>query len=214
MTTSTHAVHVPVTWPARKLAALAVGGVGWFAVSVLALHFLRADLNPITQPTSAYAVGSFGWLMTTAFAGMSLGSWALILALTKGVPPAARSRMGLVLLGLWALGVLIAMTFPMDAEGAPPTLAGAIHQTNGFIVFLCLTLGVFLVSRRLTAAAGWRSVGRTMAALSVLLLLEYAAMAVGFATDSTLVGLGQRIYLATFITWFVLTAAQLRSGAG
>jgi hypothetical protein len=49
------------------------------------LHFLRPDLNPISTPTSEYAVGPYGFLMTSAFFGMSLGSFALVIGLYRGV---------------------------------------------------------------------------------------------------------------------------------
>ena len=213
MVTSTPTVKVLATWPANKLANITLGAVAYFALTVLALHFLRPDLNPISQPASAYAIGPFGVLMSTAFFSLSLGSWALVLAIARGVPSVARSRAGLVLLGLWAISVLLAMIFPMDVESAPPTLSGVIHQASGFVGFFCLTAGVFLVSRRLTAAAGWRHVKQALLLLATLMLGEYAVMAVAFATGSPLAGLGQRIYLAILITWLLLTAGQLRANA-
>jgi len=46
---------------------------------------------------------------------------------------------------------LVAATFPIDAKGAPQTLAGTIHGINGPLIFLSLTIGMNLVSRGFTS---------------------------------------------------------------
>lgn len=196
-----------------RIATLALVGVVYFAVVIIALHFLRSDLNPIRRPTSEYAVGSYGFLMTSAFFSMSLGSFALVIGLYQGVSQPARSRVGLGLLGLWAVGVLIAMIFPIDLEGAPQTISGTIHGINGPLAFLSLTAGAILVSRRFEQDEKWRSFHRTALTLSLIMLAAYIATFLNNATGSGFAGLCQRIFLAAFVTWFFLTAARLRSTA-
>ena len=49
------------------LALIAIGGIIYFIVAVVVLHFLRPEYNPIDHAVSNYAVGSFGYLMTSAF---------------------------------------------------------------------------------------------------------------------------------------------------
>ena len=53
--------------PMARVATIALVGVAYFAVIIVVLHFLRPDLNPISSPTSEYAVGPYGFLMTSAF---------------------------------------------------------------------------------------------------------------------------------------------------
>ena len=53
-----------------RVATIALVGVAYFAVIIVVLHFLRPDLNPIRRPTSEYAVGRYGFLMTSAFFSM------------------------------------------------------------------------------------------------------------------------------------------------
>ena len=214
MATTTRARNMLTAWPVGKLASLAMGGAAYFALMVLALHFLRPDLNPIALPASAYAVGPFGFLMTTAFFGLTLGAWALVLAIARGVPSAARSRAGLILLGVWAAGILLAMVFPMDVDRAAPTLSGTIHDLGGVIGFFCLSVGGILMTRRLTAVGGWGLARRAMLTLSVLMLAQYVAVSLAFATGSQFLGLVQRLYLGTMITWIVMTASRLRASAG
>ena len=194
-----------------RIATVAIVGVAYFVVIIVVLHFLRPDLNPIRRPTSEYAVGSYGFLMTSAFFSMSLASFALVIGLYQGISQRARSQVGLGLLGIWGVGVLIAMTFPIDVEGAPQTISGTIHGINGRLAFLSLTAGAIMVSRRFKQDERWRPFHRTAVLLSLVMLAAFIATFVNLATGAWFAGLGQRIFLAAFATWFFLTATRLRS---
>ena len=192
-------------------ATVTIVGVAYFALIIIALHFIRPDLNPISQQTSAYAVGPYSFLMTSAFFSMSVATISLVIALYNGLPQQARSRIGLGLLGIWGVAVLIAMTFPIDLEGAPQTLSGTIHRINGPIAFLCVTLGVILVSWRFKQDEMWRPFHRTALVLSLILLVAFILGGLSIATQSGFIGLTQRIDLIALVTWMLLTAVRLRS---
>jgi len=194
-----------------RIATVAIVGVAYFVVIIVVLHFLRADLNPIRRPTSEYAVGPYGFLMTSAFFSMSLASFALVIGLHQGISQRARSQVGLGLLGIWGVGVLIAMSFPIDVEGAPQTISGTIHRINGPLAFLSLTAGTILVSRRFKQDERWRPLHRTALVLSLVMVAAFIATFVNIATGAGFAGLCQRIFLAAFATWFLLTATRLRS---
>ena len=196
-----------------RAATIALVGAAYFVVIIVVLHFLRPDLNPIRRPTSEYAVGQYGFLMTSAFFSMSLASFALVIGLYRGVSQSARSRIGLALLGIWGVGVLIAMSFPIDPEGAPQTISGTIHRINGPLAFLSLTAGAILVSRRFKQDEQWRPFHRTALLLSLVMVAVFIATFVNIATGSGFAGLCQRIFLVAFATWFLLTAVRLRSMA-
>jgi hypothetical protein len=189
---------------------VAIAGVAYFAAIIVVLHFLRPDLDPLSRPTSEYAVGPYGFLMTSAFFSMSLASFALVIGLYQGVSQPARSEIGLGLLSIWAVGVLIAMIFPIDPEGAPQTIPGTIHGINGPLAFLSLTAGAILVSRRFKHDEEWRPLHRTTLILSLIMLAVFIATFANIVTGSGFAGLCQRIYLAAFVTWFSLTAMRLR----
>jgi hypothetical protein len=203
--------HNPQGTTVIRSATLAMAGITYFVLVIVVLHFLRPDYHPLRQPTSDYAVGPYGFLMTTAFFSMSVATVALIVALRQGVPPAARSRAGLVFLGLWAVGVLVAMTFPTDLDGAPQTVSGTIHQINGPLAFLSLAAGAILVSRRFKHDADWRPVYRPTLGLALLLLVEFAATGAALSTGAGLGGLFQRLLLVTLLAWFFMTATRLRA---
>jgi hypothetical protein len=196
-----------------RLAGLTLAAIAYFVLAIVAVHVLRPGDNAISQPTSDYAVGPYGWVMTSAFFSMGVATWSLLFGLARSLPPAARSRLGLLLLAVWGTGVLVAMFFPTDLDGAPVTLAGTIHRLNGFIIFFSLTVSVFLISRRLKYAAAWQPIYRPALMLSLLLLVEFVATGAAIGSDSGLGGLAQRLDLATGATWYCLMAGRLRTVA-
>jgi hypothetical protein len=82
-------VTSPINSPDRtqkqvaQLAAFALVAVTYFVVVIIALHFLRPDRNPLREPTSTYAVGRYGYLMTSVFISMSLASLFLAIGLYR-----------------------------------------------------------------------------------------------------------------------------------
>jgi hypothetical protein len=192
------------------LTTISILAVSCFAILIIILHFLRPDINSIQRPTSEYAVGKYGYLMTIAFFCMSLATFMLVISLNKGIAPAAKSLPGLILLVIWAIGVLIAMIFPIDPEGAPVTTAGKIHATDGPLAFLSLTIGTILVSARFKHDNNMRLVYRTAISLSLSMLLLFISVAINFATNAGYGGILQRIFLTVVVIWFILNATRLR----
>jgi bacteriorhodopsin len=105
------------------------------------------------------------------------------------------------------------MSFPIDPQGAPQTISGTIHRINGPLAFLSLTISTILVSRRFEHDEKWRPFHRTALILSLVMLAAFIATLLNIATGSGFAGLCQRIFLAAFVTWFLLTAARLRERA-
>ncbi|MBC8076047.1 MAG: DUF998 domain-containing protein, partial [Chloroflexales bacterium] len=87
----------------RWIARASLGLVGYTAVAIVALHLLRADLNPIEHFVSEYAVGAFGPVMTSAFITWGLGILALIIGLFRSAAPGGRSWVGSALMLIWAV---------------------------------------------------------------------------------------------------------------
>lgn len=193
-----------------RVATVVLVGIIYFVAILAALHFLRPDHNPIRQTTSQYAVGPYGFLMTSAFLSMSVASFVLVIGLYKRVSPPARSQIGLVLLGIWGVGVLIAMIFPINLDGTPLTTSGMIHRISGPVAFLSLAAGAILVSRRFKQDENWRSLHRSALILSWIMLAAFIMTFLNIITESGFAGLFQRILLATVVTWFILVAVRLR----
>lgn len=199
---------------AARAATVALAGIAYFVVALVALHLLRPDHDPIRQTTSQYAVGRYGLLMTSAFLSMSVASFALVIGLHHGVSQPARSRVGLGLLTLWGVGVLIAMCFPINLDGTPPTTSGIIHRINGPLAFLSLTAGMILLSRRLKHDPRWHPLHRSALILSLVMLALFVVTFLNIVTGFGFAGLAQRMSLAVVVLWYLLAAGQLRSLRG
>ena len=194
------------------LATVATVGTVVFVGLIAALHFLKPETSPIDRPTSEYAVGRFGYLMTVAFVALSVATWALVIGLRRDLPRSARSSLGLGLLGVFGSCLLVAAAFPIDLEGTPETLAGRIHSINGPIAFLSLTAATNLVSRRFKLDAKWRPLYRTASVLALIMIPEFISGAVTAAREIG-VGIAQRTLLVTFAAWYLVVASRLRTNA-
>lgn len=142
----------------QLIATFALICIYLFIILITALHFLPTGYDPLRSPTSEYAVGNYGYLMRSAFVFMSAGCFALLVGLYKGSSRSSRLKTGLILLGIWAIGALIAMIFPIAPEGTLSNTADKIHRTNGPITFLCLTLGTIFISLSFRRDESWRSI--------------------------------------------------------
>ena len=194
----------------QLLTTIALIGIFLFIILIIILHFLPTGYNPLRRPTSEYAVGKYGFLMTIAFLGMSVGSFALVIGLYMGILKSARPKIGLILLTIWSVGVLIAMIFPIDPEGMLRTTSGTIHETNGPITFLSLTIGTILMSLGFRSDENWRSVYQPALMLSIIMLFIFIGVIVSFAAGLRYEGILQRLYLIIFSVWFIIVTLHLR----
>jgi len=78
--------HLRPAKQAARIASIAIVGISYFLTAVIALHFLRPDYDPVSRFVSEYAVGQYGFLMTSAFFGLSLGLWLWLLDFIKEFP--------------------------------------------------------------------------------------------------------------------------------
>src|SRR5258708_35564602 len=100
-----------------KSAALATAAICCFAYCALALlllHVLRADYAPASNFISNYAVGRYGWIMTTWFLGMSCGLLTLAAGLYVSGLRSIAARLGLALLAIASIGLVVSAIYPTD----------------------------------------------------------------------------------------------------
>ena len=193
------------------LATMALIGIGYCLVIIVVMHFLRPDYNPIRNTTSEYAIGPYGILMSSGFFALGLGSLALVIGLYQALSQPARSWVGLLLLGLSAVGNIVAAIFPTDLEGAPQTRSGSIHGTASLFVLIGLVFGTIMLSRRFKKDERWKPFYRTALIWSLVILLTSILLVTTFALELDFGGLIDRILLAAAFIWSLLTATRLRS---
>jgi hypothetical protein len=57
------------------------------AAALVVMHVIRPDYTVFYHMISDYAVGRFGWIMTTAFVSVGLGCLTLAIGLLRDGPP-------------------------------------------------------------------------------------------------------------------------------
>ena len=194
------------------MATVSLIGTAIFVVLIAALHFLSPEFDPIQRRTSEYAVGPYGYLMTSAFFALSVSTWAQVIGLRRDLSKPARSRLGLGLLGVFGIGLLVAAAFPPDLEGAPQTLPGTVHTINGALTFLSVVVGANLVSRKLKHDNKWQPTHRIASVVALIMIPVFLATGAAAARE-TGGGIAQRILLVTIAAWLVLIAMRLRLNA-
>jgi len=180
------------------------------AVALLTLHFLRPDYAPASNFISNYAVGRYGWVMTTWFLAMSCGLLALAAGLHTSGLRSITARLGMFLLLVAAVGLVVSAVFPTDIPGAPSTRSGAIHDQS----FLVNVGSIFMASILLSASFGthpaWRSFRGTAWILTVLI---FAGFVIQFLTlhKGMPYGLANRFFVLVLLTWLFGVTLRLRS---
>ena len=209
-------------------------GFGYFLIAVVALDFLNPEYTLVRSiiANGNYDIGPHEFLIASTYFGLSLGSLALVIGLYQGISRSARSWIGLLLLGIWGVGifiagifptsnpgstvphmttVLIAGIFPVDVLGYPETIFGYIHILTNLWSFFSLTFAAILLSLRFKQDILWLPIHRLALILSLVMLasllwiflLFIRVVNTGFETSTG-------ILVVTSLMWLFLTAARLR----
>lgn len=213
MTSSNVAPGTPEDKRVAQLATITILGVVYFFVAVGGLHFLRPEIDPVKHVASYYAVGPYGFLMTAAFFAFGLSLFTLAVGLYQGVILSARSRSGLILLGVAGVGLVLSGIFPTDItpDNSPSTAVGVIHILSGVVAFLCLIVAALLWSRRFRQDNRWKSFESTSWGFAIAGLVAFIVFFSIIAAQLSIGGLGERILIPLMLLWMLLTAIRLRS---
>ena len=136
---------VRAVWLGR-MQLVGVAGISAFVVAVLALHGIRANLNPAEHTISEYSLGSYGWLMRAAFVVLGLGMLATAVSLGLRFPPSgAWRRVAPVLVAAAAIGALLDAGFNTDHLGVPETGEGTVHGVGTAVLVLALPVAALVL---------------------------------------------------------------------
>jgi hypothetical protein len=205
---------IPVRGKAKYaswLVLIAVGGIVYFVVAVVVLHFLRPEYNPINHAVSNYAVGPYGFLMTASFYVLALPIFALALGLSQCIARNNLSSVALLLLGFAGIGMVVMGIFPGDAHALhpPATVTGVIHWTAAGLSFLSIMIAAFLLSVSFKKDVRFQRFQRPC--LLLALAMVGALVLYGILALVGWIGIGQRIYIAVCLLWLLALAGWIWS---
>ena len=162
----------------------------YFLIAVTALYFLNPSYSLYRSFAGTYDLGSYEFLIASTFFSLGYGALVLVIGLYRGITQSARSRMGLILLGIWGVGmllagifpanepgstvthmttVLIAGIFPVEVQATPETLFSWLHIFAILGSLFSLSLAAFLLSWRFKQDDNWQPIQRLAFLLALLM---------------------------------------------
>jgi disulfide bond formation protein DsbB len=194
---------------ARRSAEIALGCFGYFSIVLVLQHGLRPDYTPVDHMISDYAVGRFGWIMTTAFVALALGCLTLGLGMAMAGPRSLPGRAAVLLLWVATLGLLVTATFPTDLETAVTTTTGNIHTASFLVNVISMILCSLLFAISFHQSEDWRGYRWVGLAMAIALLAAFVAQFLTLHRGAPY-GLTNRLFVAVLMVWLLATARQLR----
>jgi hypothetical protein len=194
-----------------RIAAAGIATTAAFPVVVITLNVVQGkSYHPGSQAISELALGAGGGWMVVAFLGLGCG-----LAVTGEMVRRTSTTMS----GRWLLPALFYVAaipagpmsafFHTDRSGATRTAHGRIHDSAGIIAFVSVLVALYVASYVFGREPSWRPFARTTRAWA--LVATGAFVSIPLMPDHF--GLGQRLYVGTFVSWMLLIAWRgLRSG--
>jgi MFS family permease len=216
-----------------QTSTVALMGFAYFVIAVVTLYFLNPAYDLISSFEGNYDLGSYEFLVASTFFGLGLGSLALVIGLYQGMSRSVGSWIGLLLLGIWSVGILIAgifpaneggstvphMTtiliagiFPVGVEAYPETTFSFIHILAILGALFSLTLAAIVLSWRFKHEERWRSIYRFSLTLALVMIaasiLVFQAFFLGFHTEFH--GFSLNFLTFSSLFWLFLIATRLR----
>lgn len=196
----------------RRTSSLALSA-GWIAFVALAfaltagvLQWTRVDLDPLAMPLSAYLRGpGGGWLRAAYYlmaSALACLAWAGLLV----TQPAQRSGLASVLFLVAALALPVVAVTVLYEHTPQEELARLIHGLAAQTTFLCLVMGMLLLSLRWLRDARMQA-GRIVGV--VLASLAFVQMWVLALWKGLPPGLTQKALIVLILLWLGWAARQL-----
>jgi hypothetical protein len=178
-------------------------------LALLLLHVLRPDYALRNHMISDYAVGRYGWVMTTWFIAMSCGCLMLMLGLARSGLNSVLSWIGTVLLSIASFGMLISAFFPTDIEGAPSTRTGDIHNLSFFVNVVSIILSMAFLTVSFRSHPWWRAYQGVAIALTSIVVIAFFIQFFTLHRGAPY-GLTNRLFVIVLFVWLFATSIRLR----
>jgi hypothetical protein len=195
-----------------NLASIGAAAVLFLGLTLIAMHAIQPGLNPATHYVSEYAHGQFGWLVMVAYVAAGAGvlgmAWSAGSVLSGTRSLALAICLALVGVGLIASGVT-RIDLPAADGSVASTASGMAHELAGYVLFLGLIPGAFLVAATFRRDPRLSSAARPAWIFAGAIIIAFIVALMSLSLD--LIGVGQRFFLATWLAWLIFVAFQLRS---
>ncbi|MCW6532589.1 DUF998 domain-containing protein [Sphingomonas sp. MMSM20] len=201
--------HDPRRDRSTILPTAAAGFFLYFAAALLLMHVIRPDYTMVDHMISDYAVGRFGWIMTTAFVSLAIGCLTLAIGLFRAGPTSWLGRTGAALLVVAFAGLIVTALFPTDLETAPSTPTGDIHTISFLVNIVSILLSTICLSLSYAAEPRWRPRRAAVLVSAGLLIAAFIGQYLTLHRGAPY-GITNRLFVAALITWLILNSLWLK----
>jgi len=192
------------------LPTAAAGFFLYFVAALLLLHVLRPDYTIIDHMISDYAVGRFGWIMTTAFLSLSMGCLALAVGLFLDGPTSWLGRIGAALLVVAFAGLIVTALFPTDLETVPSTPTGDIHTLSFQVNVVSVFLSTICLGLSYGGSPRWRRHRTPALVFAGLLVVAFVAQFLTLHRGAPY-GITNRLFVAVLMAWLISNSLWLKA---
>jgi hypothetical protein len=209
MTANSTVTVLPTSAVAAKLSSAAIIA---YQILLLAVIFIRPELNPARKPISEYAIGRHGWVMVLAFLTAAVSYGCLFVAV-RPLVRGATGRVGRGILGACVVGTAGVGVFVADPVQTPLTqltTIGRLHIICGLGALVLLPFAALLINLDVARAnpatapiLRWTA-GLPLGGLMLQWILSLVVPPEGWPP---------RALFLTYATWLVVLAANIRRGA-
>ena len=213
----------PMTEISLPAARLSIAAVITYQVILIAVIFIRPDLDPSWHTISEWAIGPHGWIMVLAFLISALSYGSLFVAIKSQIRGSwGKAGLGILLIcAIGTVGVGVFVTDPMPLTPAKGlSTRGALHLIFGSSALVLLPFAALLINLSLALKnPAWAPARRALlwtAGLPLLALtgslvhLAVVVMPMGDDAYGPGVPLGwpPRLLLLSYMVWLITLAAQ------
>lgn len=213
---------LPATATSLAAARLSIAAVITYQVLLIALIFIRPDLDPSWRTISEWAIGPFGWLMVVAFLLSATSYASLFVAIKSQVQGWGKIGLGILLICfIGTVGVGVFRTDPMPITPQKGlTTTGALHVLFGTSALVLLPFAALLINLSLAIKnKAWATARRALLWTAGLPMLGFAGsithlaifvMPLGDDAYGPGVPLGwpPRVLFLTYMVWLITLAWQ------
>jgi hypothetical protein len=194
---------------AATAARLSIGSAILFVLLLGSLHVLEPEFDPTWRFISEYALGQYGWMMHVAFLALATSLASAAIAISSQVRTVL-GYIGLALLGLAAVGILIAAIFTTDPQtasrGTAATLSGQLHVLGASFDYT--PIAALLLSFSLARNQAWRPIRKWLFITAGITLVALAAFMLALPYDGHVgpnvrAGLFGRFLVVSYLGWLL-----------
>jgi hypothetical protein len=172
---------------------------------------LASEYRLVGDNISELVLGRYGWVQTVAFVISGLGIISLAYAIYRLTSGARGSIVGPLLIGIYGFGAVVVAIFPTDridskADVYSHSVFGWIHILTATVCFLCVVVGMFVLTWTFSRLVRWRSL-----VIWSALLAGTALALLFFQMEGPWVGIMQRLLVTAISGWLLLIATRIRT---